>query len=166
MARKSNIQLTAILYIHQGINLTEACRLTKTHHDYGEKVRSKDEWDAFTQELAQLTRPSNLTLVKALDFDTIKTEQIRREKTLPALKTQEEKIIDALKAADAGSREEGQMLGNLKKLRDLISEVTGFEDYKKEMSAARQAALVSIAKEAPGSSAPTSQKVKGKVLDI
>lgn len=164
MPRKASIQLCSILYIHQGVNLTEACRLTNTDHSYGEKVRVSDKWDEFMQELAQLTKPSNLTLIKALDYDVIKKEAERRSESLPVLRRKETGIINALDDTDPGSRSETILLANLKKIRDLISEATGLDDFKKETSAARQAALVAHAKIETGTSSET--KSKGRILDI
>lgn len=166
MERKNSIQVCAILYIHQGVPLKEACRLCSTEHKHTEKIRKNDKWDEFHQELAQLTKPSNLTLVKSHNFATVKEEQLRRERSLEDLRDREEEIVKSLKDVEAGSQKESTLINNLTKLRVLIGEVTGYTSFHKEMSAARQAGLTAAAKEAPDSTGASAKKTKGNLIDI
>ena len=164
LVRKNSIQVCAILYIHQGLNMTEACRVTETSHQYGERIRKSDRWDEFQQELAQLTKPSNLTLVQSHDIGLVSDEHERRSQSLPTLIEKEAELVKALSEFPAGSQAESVALNNLVKVRTLIGEITGYNSFQKEMSAARQAGLTAAARETPDIA--STKKTKGKLLDI
>ena len=164
MRRKNAVQVACILYVHQGTALKEAARLACVDHKHIESLRKEDKWDEFQQELVQLVRPSNLSLVKSHDIDIVGAEQARRATSVGTLVAKEEKIIESLEIAEPGTTLERTLIGNLKSIRDMIGEITGYTAYQKEMSGARQAGLSAVARTQPNKEAP--KKAKGEVIDI
>jgi len=162
--RKSSVQVACILYIHQGMSLTEACRLAGITPKHGEKCRSEDKWDTFMQDLAQLAKPSNLSMIQQHDLTMLQNEQTRREKQLAELIAMEEECVAAAKSMPKGSHKQSIALGNVKKLREMIGEVTGLTNFLKEMSSARTAGLQSAARS--DKSPAAGKRAKGQVIDL
>lgn len=164
MSRKNTVVMAAMLYIHMGYNATDACKLVNIDRRWVLEVAKEDKWDEFAQELAQMARPSNLSMIRAHDLTTVETEHTRRFAELEDLVAVEKGIIKVLRTCKPGSNEETRALGNLKKTRELTDEVSGLAKFNEEMSAARRAALINASKNGPGG--PPSKAAKGQIIPI
>lgn len=164
--RKQSIISAAILYIHYNRPLAECAKLCNVKYQYLQDVVVEDKWEEFAQELSQLNRPSNITLVPSHDVELISEEAKRRLGSIEELREKERQILLALKKMVPGSMQEGGALTNIKRIRELIERAIGMDDYLAELTAARKTILSGQAKRLlePGEEGP--RATKGTVVDL
>lgn len=164
MSRKNTLIMAAMLYIHMGYNMTDAAKLVDIDRRWVVEVAKEDKWDEFVQELAQMARPSNLSMIKTHDLTVVETEHNRRAAELEDLVAVEKDLVKVLRTCKPGSNDETRALGNLKKARELTDEVSGLAKFNEEMSAARRAGLVAASKNTPN--VGNTKQAKGQIINL
>ena len=165
LSRKNTVVIACILYLHQGMKIDEICKMLSINLENTHIVKRQDGWDEFGQELVQLAKPSQLSMIKSHDIPLVQKEAARRAEDAAPLIKAETDLMKALEKADAGSANEARILGNIKKARELTDEVTGLARFNEEMSAARKSGLIGMSKSvAKDAVSPT--KAKGKIIDL
>lgn len=169
MHRKHSFRVGAILYIHHNMETPTIAKLVGVSVDRLRGVSIEDDWDGYQQKLIQSAKPSKLSSIVNHDIELIEEEERRRMKKLPALRKEEDRLLDKLVKCEAGSSTYSRLLASLRSIREVIAETTGLNSFLSEQSSARRAALSQFAKndgipEAPPTKSPI--KRDGSILEI